>query len=207
MRKIVVVDYHPEWAEAFEREAARIAEVLGGKHGRHPSHRLDERAGAVRQAHHRHNARGARHRAVDGCNAGFVALGYTPMGEFGIPGRRYFHKGGDERTHHVHVFSEENAEAIERHLAVSAYLRAHADEARAYGELKRALAARFPATGTAIATARTDMCGRWKRGRSSGIGRGRDEEGKIWRNWSAVRMKNLRSRPACGCACGRWKRG
>ena len=82
--------------------------------------------------------------AVDGCNAVFVALGYTPMGEFGIPGRRYFHKGGDERTHHVHVFAEENAEAIERHLAVSAYLRAHADEARAYGELKRALAARFP---------------------------------------------------------------
>ena len=44
----------------------------------------------------------------------------------------------------MHVFAEENAEAIERHLAVSAYLRAHADEARAYGELKRALAARFP---------------------------------------------------------------
>ena len=64
--------------------------------------------------------------------------------EFGIPGRRYFHKGGDERTHHVHVFARENREAIERHLAVPAYLRAHADEARAYGELKKALAARFP---------------------------------------------------------------
>ena len=116
MRKIVVVDYHPEWAEAFEREAARIAEVLG------------ENMVAI---HHIGST------SVPGLCA-------KPMGEFGIPGRRYFHKGGDERTHHVHVFAEENAEAIERHLAVSAYLRAHADEARAYGELKRALAARFP---------------------------------------------------------------
>ena len=29
MRKIVVVDYRPEWAEAFKREEARIAKVLG----------------------------------------------------------------------------------------------------------------------------------------------------------------------------------
>ena len=144
MRKIVVVDYRPEWAEAFQREAARIANVLG--ENMVAIHHIGSTSvpglcakpiidimPVVRDIG-----------AVDGCNAGFVALGYTPMGEFGIPGRRYFHKGGDERTHHVHVFAEENAEAIERHLAVSAYLRAHADEARAYGELKRALAARFP---------------------------------------------------------------
>ena len=144
MRKIVVVDYHPEWAEAFEREAARIAEVLG--ENMVAIHHIGSTSvpglcakpiidimPVVRDIG-----------AVDECNEGFIALGYTPMGEFGIPGRRYFHKGGDERTHHVHVFAEENAEAIERHLAVSAYLRAHADEARAYGELKRALAARFP---------------------------------------------------------------
>ena len=144
MRKIVVVDYRPEWAVAFQREAACIAEVLG--ENMVAIHHIGSTSvpglcakpildimPVVRDIG-----------AVDGCNAGFVALGYTPMGEFGIPGRRYFHKGGDERTHHVHVFAEENREAIERHLAVPAYLRAHADEARAYGELKKALAARFP---------------------------------------------------------------
>ena len=99
MRKIVVVDYHPEWAEAFQREAARIAEVLG--ENMVAIHHIGSTSvpglcakpiidimPVVRDIG-----------AVDGCNAGFVALGYTPMGEFGIPGRRYFHKGGDERTH------------------------------------------------------------------------------------------------------------
>ena len=66
------------------------------------------------------------------------------MGEFGIAGRRYFRKGGDERTHQVHVFSADNVRDVERHLAVRDYLRAHADRAEAYGRLKRALAARFP---------------------------------------------------------------
>ena len=92
MRKIVVVDYHPEWAEAFEREAARIAEVLG--ENMVAIHHIGSTSvpglcakpiidimPVVRDIG-----------AVDGCNAGFVALGYTPMGEFGIPGRRYFHK-------------------------------------------------------------------------------------------------------------------
>ena len=144
MRKIVVVDYRPEWAEAFEREAARIANVLG--ENMVAIHHIGSTSvpglcakpiidimPVVRDIG-----------AVDGCNAGFIALGYTPMSGFGIPGRRYFHKGGDERTHHVHVFARENREAIERHLAVPAYLRANADEARAYGKLKKALAARFP---------------------------------------------------------------
>ncbi|HIS03446.1 MAG TPA: GrpB family protein [Candidatus Pullichristensenella avicola] len=144
MRKIVVVAYRPEWSEAFRAEAARIAAVLG--ENLVAIHHIGSTSvpglcakpiidilPVVRDIE-----------VVDKCNAAFIALGYTPMGEFGIRGRRYFHKGGDERTHHVHVFAAENREAIERHLAVPAYLRAHPDEARAYGELKKALAARFP---------------------------------------------------------------
>lgn len=65
-------------------------------------------------------------------------------GRFGIAGRRYFRKGGDERTHQVHVFEESNGADIRRHLAVRNYLRTHAEERRAYGELKEALARKFP---------------------------------------------------------------
>lgn len=36
---------------------------------------------------------------VDKHNKEFVAIGYECMGEFGIEGRRYFRKGGDNRTH------------------------------------------------------------------------------------------------------------
>jgi GrpB-like predicted nucleotidyltransferase (UPF0157 family) len=66
------------------------------------------------------------------------------MGEFGLPGRRYFRKGGAARTHHVHVFGLESASEIERHLAVRDYLRTHPGVAREYGELKASLAGRYP---------------------------------------------------------------
>lgn len=66
------------------------------------------------------------------------------MGEFGIAGRRYFRKGGDERTHQVHIFEESNRADIGRHLAVRNYLRTHEEERRAYGELKETLARKFP---------------------------------------------------------------
>lgn len=69
--------------------------------------------------------------------ADFEALGYEYLGEFGIPERRYLRKGGDERTHQMHIFASDDVHAIARHLAVQDYLRAH--PARAAG-LRRAQA-------------------------------------------------------------------
>ena len=66
------------------------------------------------------------------------------MGEFGIPGRRYYRKGGENRTHQIHAFSEEDHWNIDRHLAVRDYLRAHPKEAKLYGDLKQRLAQQFP---------------------------------------------------------------
>lgn len=45
---------------------------------------------------------------VDKHNKEFVAIGYECMGEFGIEGRRYFRKGGDNRTHQIHIFEQSN---------------------------------------------------------------------------------------------------
>ena len=81
---------------------------------------------------------------ADECRADFEALGYEYLGEFGIPGRRYLRKGGDERTHQMHIFASDDVHAIARHLAVRDYLRAHPARAAAYGALKLELAARFP---------------------------------------------------------------
>jgi GrpB-like predicted nucleotidyltransferase (UPF0157 family) len=82
--------------------------------------------------------------AVDGLTAALAALGYEGLGEFGLAGRRYFRKGGDDRTHQLHVYGVGSTAALERHLAVPAYLRAHPAERERYGELKAALAARHP---------------------------------------------------------------
>jgi GrpB-like predicted nucleotidyltransferase (UPF0157 family) len=80
---------------------------------------------------------------VDAYNPVMQALGYRPMGEFGIAQRRYFPKGGNHRTHHVHVFAAGNPAAT-RHLAFRDYLTAFPEKARAYSELKHGLAAGYP---------------------------------------------------------------
>jgi GrpB-like predicted nucleotidyltransferase (UPF0157 family) len=81
---------------------------------------------------------------IDAYDPEMLRRGYQPKGEAGIPGRRFFVKGGDEsRTHHVHVFPAGH-ERIARYLAFRDYLRTHPDEARAYGALKVELAHSFP---------------------------------------------------------------
>ena len=56
----------------------------------------------------------------------------------------YLRKGGDERTHQIHIFAQTDTYNITRHLAVRDYLRAHPDEAAAYAALKIRLAAEYP---------------------------------------------------------------
>ena len=64
--------------------------------------------------------------------------------EFGVERRRYFRKGGDNRTHQIHIFEQSNHKEINRHIAVRDFLRTHPDIALEYGELKMKLAFRFP---------------------------------------------------------------
>lgn len=81
--------------------------------------------------------------SIDQYNSEFIELGYEPMGEFGIPKRRFFKKGKEKRTHHIHIFQIVDRDNIERHLAVRDYLREHPEDAEAYGELKYELAQKF----------------------------------------------------------------
>ncbi|MGI6667592.1 MAG: GrpB family protein [Bacillota bacterium] len=142
--RVLVVDYNPEWPAMFQAEADKIARILGDN---------------LVTIHHIGSTSVPGLRAkpiidmmpvvkditlVDKCNLQMEELGYEAMGEFGLPGRRYFRKGGHERTHHVHCYSLSSAEEIERHLAFRDYLRAHPDVARAYGELKTGLAQEHP---------------------------------------------------------------
>ena len=141
---ITVVPYDPAWPRLFEEEAARLRAVLGDN--------------AVAVYHIGSTAvEGLAAKPVidilpvvkelarvDDQAEAFRTLGYEYMGKFGIPGRRYLRKGGDERTHHMHVFGQDSERDIRRHLAVRDYLRCHPETAREYGALKTALAQRFP---------------------------------------------------------------
>ena len=72
-----------------------------------------------------------------------LTLGYEPKGENGIAGRRYFTKGKDNRTHHVHIF-QIGSEFIKTHLDFKEYLIKNPIEAKKYGELKINLAKQYP---------------------------------------------------------------
>lgn len=80
---------------------------------------------------------------VDNFNNDMKQLGYEALGENGIPNRRFFKKGGDNRTHHVHIFEQGNEE-ISRHLRFRDYMIAHPEEAMKYSQLKEYLAEKFP---------------------------------------------------------------
>ncbi|MFS0690168.1 GrpB family protein [Sporosarcina sp. 179-K 8C2 HS] len=80
---------------------------------------------------------------VDQYNERMAVIGYEAKGENGIAGRRYFQKGGTERTHHVHIYEKGSSE-IDRHLAFRDFLREHPEKAKVYGDLKEELAKQFP---------------------------------------------------------------
>ena len=144
LQQIVVVEYNPEWKQMFDEEASAIKQILGTElieihhigstsvTGLKAKPIIDIMTVVKDIAH------------VDRLNSEFEKIGYECMGEFGILGRRYFRKGGDNRTHQVHIFGESSKKDIERHLAVRDYLRNHVDVAKKYAELKSRLALLFP---------------------------------------------------------------
>lgn len=145
MSRVEVVPHDPRWRDAFEAEAGRVAAALGetvvavhhigstaipGIYAK-PVIDLLVEVGDIND--------------VDARGAAMESLGYEVMGEYGIPGRRFFRKDDPEgvRTHNLHVFEAGSAQVV-RHLAFRDYMIAHPADAREYSELKRRLAQEHP---------------------------------------------------------------
>lgn len=141
---ITVVDYDPIWVKIYEDESALIKAVLADNciaiyhigstsvPGLAAKPVIDIMA-AVRSLE-----------KVDHDAEAFSKIGYEYLGEFGIAGRRYLRKGGDERTHQIHIFQMNDWDNIGRHLAFRNYLRTHEKERTEYAKLKTELAQKFP---------------------------------------------------------------
>jgi GrpB-like predicted nucleotidyltransferase (UPF0157 family) len=138
-REIRVVPCDPGWPERFREEAASIASVFGGE---------------LLSIHHIGSTSIPGMSAkpiidimpvvrdiskVEISNERMIENGYTPMGEYGITGRRFFIKDPGVRTHHVHTYQADNPE-VKWHLDFRDYLIAHEDDARQYAQLKATLA-------------------------------------------------------------------
>lgn len=145
MRRIVVVEYDPAWPSMFEAEAQQLRAILGDNLVE--MHHIGSTSVPGLCAKPIIDMLPVVHfiDRVDQVVGEMAALGYKGLGEFGLPGRRYFRKGGDNRTHHVHMYGKASKGEIERHLAVRDYLRAHPAAAREYGDLKKRLAAKYHA--------------------------------------------------------------
>ncbi|WP_286261938.1 GrpB family protein [Thalassotalea atypica] len=72
---------------------------------------------------------------LDAKSDNMTSLEYIAKGENGIYGRRYFQKGGHQRTHHVHAFKQGDIHVF-RHLAFRDYLRANKAIAQEYASIK-----------------------------------------------------------------------
>ncbi len=141
---IIVEDYHREWPLRYEEEREKIAAVLKDNcisiyhigstavPGLAAKPIIDVMA-VVRSLER-----------TDAAAEGFSQIGYEYLGEFGMAGRRYLRKGGDERTHQIHIFQADDWNNILRHLAFRDYMRTHERERAEYAEIKKALAQRFP---------------------------------------------------------------
>ncbi|MFJ8511490.1 GrpB family protein [Lysinibacillus xylanilyticus] len=143
MRKVEVTSYNEKWIQMFTEEAEKLNLIFGNE---------------IIDIYHIGSTSVPGLKAkpiidimpvvkdinkVDKYNLEMQEIGYEPKGEYGIVNRRYFRKGGDNRSHHVHFYQIGSYE-IRRHLAFRDYLKSHQDEMKNYGELKEKLAQQFP---------------------------------------------------------------
>lgn len=145
MMTVLVVPPNPEWANAYASEAQQIKLALGSL--AEAIHHIGSTAiiGIPAKPVIDILLAVADLAALDQRNAAMQHLGYEVMGEFGIPGRRYFRKAGPDgvRTHQVHAF-QSGSEHLLRHVAFRDFMNAYPVLATAYGELKTRLALQHP---------------------------------------------------------------
>ncbi len=135
-RTIEVIDYDPNWTKRFELEKQLLTKILGSNAV------TIEHIGST-------SVFGLAAKPVidilievtnldelDTANNDLALQGYVVKGENGISGRRYFQKGGVQRSHHVHAFQSGN-EHLLRHRAFKEYLIAYPNIASQYGEIKK----------------------------------------------------------------------
>ncbi|WLP58138.1 GNAT family N-acetyltransferase [Bacillus pumilus] len=142
-RKVEVVEFKKEWHEEFHQEKQQLKQIIQKSwiEGHHIGSTSVEGLAAkpiidilIEVSHIKE---------IDRKRESFEQLGYQALGENGIKGRRFFQKGGLNRTHHVHVY-ERNHPDVKRHLLFRDYLRAHPERAVAYASVKEQLANQYP---------------------------------------------------------------
>jgi GrpB-like predicted nucleotidyltransferase (UPF0157 family) len=93
-----VVEYSADWPNLYEQEISLLREVLSHEIVR--AHHIGSTAvpGLAAKPVIDILLEVQSVERLDTFDNAMERIGYQPQGEFGIPGRRYYPKGGDERT-------------------------------------------------------------------------------------------------------------
>ena len=143
--KIRLSEYDQNWVQMFEDEAKILKEIFGEEIIRFEHFGSTSVPGMKAKPVIDMMCLVKDIRNIDTFNEQMRLLGYDVAGEWGIQDRRLFRKGGENRTHHIHVYQYDNPQ-IERHLIFRDYLRTHPKEVEHYRSFKEELAERYDET-------------------------------------------------------------
>jgi GrpB-like predicted nucleotidyltransferase (UPF0157 family) len=136
IRVIEVVDYDPNWKNIFETEKVALAQAIGSNAVKIDHIGSTSVIGLAAKPIIDILIEVSNLEELDAANRKINALGYKIKGENGISGRRYFQKGGNQRSHHVHAFQSSDIH-LHRHRTFKEYLIAHPTVASKYGSIKK----------------------------------------------------------------------
>jgi GrpB-like predicted nucleotidyltransferase (UPF0157 family) len=156
MRTIVVVDYDPVWPDWFEQLRGRVWPVV------HDVAVAVEHVGST-------SVPGlaakpvidmsvvmSSEAAVPLAIERLATIRYLHRGNMGVEGREAFYGPPDGPAHNLYVCPAGSLGLVNQ-LAVRDYLRKHPKTARAYGDLKKRLAAKFPDDIDSYVRGKTDL--------------------------------------------------
>jgi GrpB-like predicted nucleotidyltransferase (UPF0157 family) len=153
---VIIVDYDPNWPGLFQSLRKRIADALGDMAA------AVEHVGSTAVPHLPAkpiidiDVLLASETTLSAAIKRLASLGYVHQGNLGIPEREAFRAPVNDPPHHLYVCPPSSAE-FRRHIAFRDYLRAHSKDAKAYGDLKIALAERFREDRSAYNRAKGDF--------------------------------------------------
>lgn len=135
-RVIDVIDYDPRWKDIFKIEKELLVNAIGSNAISIEHIGSTSVKGLVAKPVIDILIEVTSLKKLDASSKKIVALAYHVKGENGISARRYFQKGGKQRTHHLHAFQTGDLNLM-RHRAFKAYLIAHPLVSSEYGQIKK----------------------------------------------------------------------
>jgi len=156
MEPVVLVRHNPAWSQKYQQEKSKIRQLLGplliatyhvgstSIPGIKAKPIIDILA-LVRDIE-----------SIEELNEQFQEIGYTPRGEAGIKGRRFFRKHTEPVGFHLHFYDMAN-KSVRSYIDFRDYLIAHPGSAEEYEELKIQLAAKYGNDRTTYTEAKADF--------------------------------------------------